>query len=491
MKQLIGVLLAASAFGQSQHVYTAVPSGGVVGEYRMRELNANGTNYIAHKASNSLASTASYTWPVPSAGCISVDGSGVVSIVTCGGVAPFIDSTAIIKDNSDATKLLRIEASGITTATTRVWTAQDADITVAGINIAQSWSASQTFGIINIGTILGTGFSVNGVGDTVVRDLSVTGTCTGCGSSGLPVVDTTGLAKGSSDATKIARLEVDGITTGTTRVLTVPNYDLTIAATNVNNNFTTQQSFAGGAYIDVSGGSSFTSLAISATTRIDSGGNANFASMQIGGSTLINSSREWANFNLVPAADNSLSLGTTSKRFFEGYFSSSVKAYTGGVARGELATGGLTIRSSGGSTLATIESAGGQANLGSILIGGNSFVDASRNVTVNSVTWPGSAATVNSSGNALFGTLGGTTVTASSTLTFGSSSSLVQGSTTRIDGSGNGSFAALTATGNLTWSGQTRGPYTADTGLSFASSAGKIAYYDTSGNFKGWIPVLP
>jgi hypothetical protein len=109
-----------------------------------------------------------------------------------------------------------------------------------------------------------------------------------------------------------------------------------------------------------------------------------------------------------------------------------VKAYTGGVARGELATGGLTIRSSGGSTLATIESTGGQANLGSILIGGNAFADTSRNVTVNSVTWPGSAATVNSSGNALFGTLGGTTVTASSTLTFGSSSSLVQGSTTRI-----------------------------------------------------------
>lgn len=56
---------------------------------------------------------------------------------------------------------------------------------------------------------------------------------------------------------------------------------------------------------------------------------------------------------------------------------------------------------------------------------------------------------------------------------------------TAIDSSRNTSFAILT------WSGQTRGPYTADTGLSFASSAGKIAYYDTAGNFKGWIPVLP
>jgi hypothetical protein len=50
----------------------------------------------------------------------------------------------------------------------------------------------------------------------------------GGGGSTLPVADTTGIAKGSVDATKIARLEVDGITTGTTRVVTVPNADTTI-----------------------------------------------------------------------------------------------------------------------------------------------------------------------------------------------------------------------------------------------------------------------
>ena len=45
----------------------------------------------------------------------------------------------------------------------------------------------------------------------------------------LPVVDTTGIAKGSVDATKIVRLEVDGLTTATTRVLTVQDKDYTIA----------------------------------------------------------------------------------------------------------------------------------------------------------------------------------------------------------------------------------------------------------------------
>jgi len=49
------------------------------------------------------------------------------------------------------------------------------------------------------------------------------------GGSTLPVTDTTGIAKGSADATKIVRLEVDGLTTGTTRVLTVQDSDGTIA----------------------------------------------------------------------------------------------------------------------------------------------------------------------------------------------------------------------------------------------------------------------
>jgi len=53
----------------------------------------------------------------------------------------------------------------------------------------------------------------------------------GGGGDTLPVVDTTGIAKGSVDATKIARLEVDGLTTATTRVLTVQDSDGTIAYT--------------------------------------------------------------------------------------------------------------------------------------------------------------------------------------------------------------------------------------------------------------------
>ena len=45
----------------------------------------------------------------------------------------------------------------------------------------------------------------------------------------LPLTDSSAIIKGSSDATKLLRFEVDGFTTATTRVLTPPNYDGTIA----------------------------------------------------------------------------------------------------------------------------------------------------------------------------------------------------------------------------------------------------------------------
>jgi len=63
-------------------------------------------------------------------------------------------------------------------------------------------------------------------------------------STALPVVDTTGIAKGSSDASKIVRFEVDGLTTGTTRVLTVQDGDHTLAGLNINQTFVNPQTIA-------------------------------------------------------------------------------------------------------------------------------------------------------------------------------------------------------------------------------------------------------
>lgn len=50
----------------------------------------------------------------------------------------------------------------------------------------------------------------------------------GTGGDTLPIVDTTAVVKGSADATKLVRIEADGLTTGTTRVITMPDVDVTL-----------------------------------------------------------------------------------------------------------------------------------------------------------------------------------------------------------------------------------------------------------------------
>lgn len=61
----------------------------------------------------------------------------------------------------------------------------------------------------------------------------------------LPVVDTTAVVKGSADATKLLRFEIDGFTTGTTRVLTAPNFDGMIATLAGAEAFTNKISYNG------------------------------------------------------------------------------------------------------------------------------------------------------------------------------------------------------------------------------------------------------
>lgn len=71
-------------------------------------------------------------------------------------------------------------------------------------------------------------------------DIDISGTCTGC--SSLPVADTTSIVKGSIDPSKLMRFEVDGYTTATTRVITPPDADITLAATNLRQTFSASSS---------------------------------------------------------------------------------------------------------------------------------------------------------------------------------------------------------------------------------------------------------
>jgi hypothetical protein len=68
---------------------------------------------------------------------------------TGGAVTPltdFSDASFTWFNATDATKIVDVDLSGLTTASIRTLTMPDNDITIAGIDYAQTWSAIQTFG---------------------------------------------------------------------------------------------------------------------------------------------------------------------------------------------------------------------------------------------------------------------------------------------------------------------------------------------------------
>lgn len=127
---------------------TLIP-GGVAGSGQLTLCDQTIAYCTGFKASTSSTGSTIYSLPPAdgSAGYVlTTDGAGTLSWGAAGGgsAPPFVDTTNIIKGSADATKLLRFEVDGLTTATTRTWTAQDANITVAGIDLAQTWTATQT-----------------------------------------------------------------------------------------------------------------------------------------------------------------------------------------------------------------------------------------------------------------------------------------------------------------------------------------------------------
>lgn len=106
------------------------------------------------------------------------------------------DSNLLIEDNADATKQARLELSGVTAGNVRVLTVPDSDITLVGTSNSQTLQ-NKTLDNSNVIT---------------VQD------------SNLTIQD-------NSDATKQLKLEVSGISTGTTRTLSAPDVSTTILGT--------------------------------------------------------------------------------------------------------------------------------------------------------------------------------------------------------------------------------------------------------------------
>jgi hypothetical protein len=165
-----------------------VTPGGAAGSGRVTLCNVDISACTGFFADPAMTTAAIYQMPGAdgsSGDCLSTNGSAVLSWVSCSGGGsspPFVDTTNIIKGSSDATKLLKFEVDGLTTATTRTWTAQDANITVAGIDYAQTWTATQTMRDVNPSAT-----DTYKLGDTnrwyQVAANRLDGICTGCTTS--------------------------------------------------------------------------------------------------------------------------------------------------------------------------------------------------------------------------------------------------------------------------------------------------------------------
>ena len=136
----------------------------------------------------------------------------------------------------------------------------------------------------------------------------------------LTFTDSTPIVNGSGDATKRLRFEVDGFTTGATRVVTFPNADCTVARTDAANSFTGLQTFntgitaSGSGNIDIKSSNSFSvggsgsanaTLTSANSTTVETTGSGSVI-FNTGGSNRFNLN---SSGNLVPNADNARNIG--------------------------------------------------------------------------------------------------------------------------------------------------------------------------------------
>lgn len=162
--------------------------------------NSDATKIAKFECSSiSTGTTRTFTLPNASDTLVVTNGAQTLANKTLANTttATFLDNLLTLQDNVDNTKQAQFQLSGITTATTRTYTMPDANTTLVGTDAAQT-----------------------------LTNKTIT------------IADNALTVQDNSDATKQLQLQLSGITTGTTRTLTVPDANTTIVGTDATQTLT-------------------------------------------------------------------------------------------------------------------------------------------------------------------------------------------------------------------------------------------------------------
>lgn len=144
MRAIAIILMAAALMAQrTPEIGIRAKDASTVGVLYFEDLTGN---KLTHQVPTSLTAYA-LTWPnAISAGCLTANGSGTLTWQSCVSL-PIDDSSALIKGSADATKLVRFEVDGLTTATTRVATFPNFNFIMAAKDVDNAFSSAQTFSV--------------------------------------------------------------------------------------------------------------------------------------------------------------------------------------------------------------------------------------------------------------------------------------------------------------------------------------------------------
>ena len=152
-----------------------------------------------------------------------------------------VDSSNYFINNADNTKKIQFQLNGLTTATTRVVSFPDADLTIVGTATTQTLSNkslvdNSTFVISNADNSKKITFDVSAITTATTRSIAfpdsnttILGTNSTQTVSNKSLIDSSTTIINQVDLTKAAKFDTSQITTSTTRTFTLPDATITLA----------------------------------------------------------------------------------------------------------------------------------------------------------------------------------------------------------------------------------------------------------------------